>query len=135
MQIGNIKAVKYWRKSFSIEAIRLTKDNMRQIADFLGAEYCTKTRGSSYINYGGDEGYTGEWLIKHGGVFRFLGDEEFQKAYMTHSEQVSEDAKYARIFQLVASAMAKQDAATFQQDQTGMDLLVIETVKKIIGEL
>lgn len=135
MLIQSLQSVTYWRKTYPVEAIRLTPDNIQQIADYLGAEYCTESAYEPYIDHGGDEGYAGEWLVKQGNNYRFCSHEEFMKAFHTHDEQVANDERYAKIFTLVESAMTKQDAATYHQDQTGMDLLVIETVKKIIGEL
>lgn len=138
MQIGEIKSVTYWRKTFSVEAVRLTTDNMQQLADFLGASHITKHKKNAdefYIDYGGDEGYAGEWLVRNEDNYYFLGDEEFLKAYRTHSEQESEEARYAKVFQLVISAMNKQSSATYNGDQNGMDLVAIETTKKILKEL
>jgi hypothetical protein len=134
--INGLTATTYWSKAHRVQAIRLTDDNLQKIADYIGAELCVKTSiTGAYINHGGDEGHVGEWIVKWGGSFSFHSHEEFMRLHHTHDEQLSNDERYAKIFALVASAMAKQDAATYHQDQTGMDLLTIETVKKIIGEL
>lgn len=133
MQIGDIKSVMYWRKSYPVEAIRLTSENMQQIADYLGGEYYLAK--DPYISYNNDEAIAGDWVIKHEDRILFMTHEDFIACFKSHSEEISENVRYAKIFQLVASAMSKQDAATFHGDQEGMDLLTIETVKKIIGEL
>lgn len=136
MKINDVKATVHWRKTYAVEAVRLTDANLQKVADYLGAELCVKTGDEPYINHGGDEGYVGEWLVQDTAEnFRFLSHEAFMRDFHTHSEQTATDERYAKVFQLVLQAMAKQDAATYHQDQTGMDLIAIETTKKIIGEL
>jgi hypothetical protein len=135
MQISDLKASTYWRKSYSVEAIRLTPDNMMAIADFLGAEYCTKAKSEPFINNGGDEGHVGEWLVREGEGYLFYFHEDFSREFWTHSEKLASDEKYARVFQLVSAAMSAQASATYHQDTDGMDLVAIKTAKKIIEEL
>lgn len=135
MQIKDLKAVTYWRKTYPVEAIRLTEHNIQTVADFLGAEYCTKSKDDHYISYGGEEGCAGEWLVKEDEGYLFFSHEEFVKAFKTHAEEMSTNERYAKVFLAVATLASRQDAATFQGDTTGMDLLIIETTKKILGEL
>jgi hypothetical protein len=136
MKINNVTAATYWSKPRKVEAVRLADANLEKIADFLGAELCIKSGKEPFINYGGDEGYAGEWLVQTGeDTYDFYSDEDFLKRFWTHDERMASDEKYAKIYILVSSAMAKQDAATYNQDQNGMDLIAIETVQKIIGEL
>lgn len=135
MKIEGIKATTYWRKTYSVEAVRLTDENLQTIADYLGAELCVKSGKEPFINYGGDEGYVGEWIVARGENFRFYSHEDFLQAFWTHSEELSSNEQYARVFQLVASAMRRQDTATYQGDTSGMDLVVIEVTKKILREL
>lgn len=135
MQINNMKALVYWRKTYSVEAIRLTPDNIQVISDYLGAEFCVKSAKEPYIDYGGDEGHIGEWLVESDGNRLFYSHEDFLQAFKTHAEEMSTNERYAKIFQLVASAMSKQDSATFNQDTDGIDLVAIETTKRIMGEL
>lgn len=136
MQIGKTQAAKYWRLSYQIEALRLTEDNLQDVAEFIGGEYTKEFGDEWYVRHVDvGEGYAGEWLVQHGEMFRFYTDEEFLNRFKTNDEHIHTDRRYAKIFQLVAGAMAKQDRATFSGDQTGMDLLMIETVKRIVGEL
>lgn len=136
MKINNVAAVTYWSKPRKVEAVRLTDANLEKIADFLGAELCVKSGKEPFIDYGGDEGYAGEWLVQIGeNTYNFYSDEDFLSSYWTHDERMANDEKYSKVFIQVSSAMAKQDAATYHQDQNGMDLVAIETTKKIIGEL
>jgi hypothetical protein len=133
--INGLKAVTYWRKAYTVEAIRLTDSNMQTIADYLGAELCIKSGDEPFINHGGDEGHVGEWLVKKGESFRFYLHEDFMRQYHTHDEQMANDEKYARVFQLVNAAMRQQDTATYYEDQTGIDIITIETTKRILREL
>jgi hypothetical protein len=46
------------------------------------------------------------------------------------------DEKFAKVHQLVMDAMRKQDAATYHgQSSDGMDIVAIETTKKILEEI
>lgn len=143
MSIGNVKTTEYWRKTYRIEAVRLTLENMQQIADFLGGEFYTPSGKDPYIRLGKGSGltgvgYLGEWFVKVGtekDAYDFLSDEEFQKGFHTHNEQVANDEKYAAVFDLVMRAMAIQAKATYHSDTDGLDLVAIETTKKILEEL
>lgn len=131
-----VKSTTFWRRSFQTEAIRLTLDNYRQIADYFGEEYVEKSDEGPFIKFRGGEAYIGEWLVKrpNNENYRVLDHEDMMKSYYTHSERMAEDERYARIHQYVVSAMKKQDGATYNSEYDGMDLVAIETTNKIIEE-
>jgi hypothetical protein len=135
--IGNIKSVPYWRKAYRVEAIRLTLENMQQIADFLGGDYSDIPDGMSKANiqYLGGIGWDGDWILKVGENYEFIGHEDFMTGYHTHSEQLSTDEKYAKVFQIVVTALQIQANATFHGDTDGMDLVAIETTKRLLDEI
>lgn len=130
----------FWRRTYSVQAVRLTLDNYKQIADYLGWEYHEKGPDGPYI---GDthplapEAGIGDWVVKGDAGEEILtyAHDDFLEQFRTHSEQISEDEKYAKVFELVTKAMRKQDAATYHGDSTGMDLVAIETTKKLLEEL
>lgn len=129
----------FWRKTYSVDAVRLTLDNYKQVADYLGWEYHETADREPYIEDGpsAPEAGIGDWLVKGGAGEEFViyDHDDFLEAFRTHSEQISEDEKYAKVYELVAKAMRKQDAATYNGDSSGMDLVAIETTKKILNEL
>jgi hypothetical protein len=132
--IGNVETIKQWRKTYQVEAVRLTSDNMKTLADFLGADYYPFQE--PHIGYRRDEGYEGEWLVKKDEKYFFMAHDAFLENYHTHSERMARDEKYARVFQLVISAMKMQASATYHQDDTGeMDIVAISTTNAILGAL
>jgi hypothetical protein len=135
--VKDIKTTTFWRKTYPVEAVRLTLDNYRQIADFLGGDYFEDSpHQGPYILVGGVEAVIGDWVYKMPNDSYRLDDyEDFLKDFHTHDEQMAKDEKYAKVFQHVVSAMSTQASATYHQDTDGMDLVAIETVKKILGEL
>lgn len=136
----DVKSTKFWRKSYSVEAVRLTLDNYRQVADFLGGNYYEDTKKGPYIRFGGNgapETFIGEWVVRiTDDFYTSFSHEDFMGKFQTHSEHMAEDEKYAKVFQLVQKAMLAQDSATYHGDGAGgMDLVTIETTKKILDEL
>lgn len=135
----------FWRKTYRVEAVRITTENIRDIAEHLGLEY-----GEEPNTFGPDKktpvphitsvrkgyGFVGDWVVVYPNEdFRFYPDKVFAEDFRTHSEQLSTDEKYAKVFELVTQAMRKQDAATYHGDSNGMDLVAIETTKKLLNEL
>lgn len=84
--IANEESAKYFRKIYlyPVEAVRLTLENMEKIADFLGGEYSyLPVFGSkATIRCPGDIGWAGDWLLKIGDRFEFIGHEEFLAGYL-----------------------------------------------------
>lgn len=138
--IGNARSTVYWRKTYKVEAVRLTEENAMQIADFMGADYWPASTNfgpekHAYIQYMAEKAFIGDWIVMIGTRWEFYVHEDFLQKFRTHSEQETQDEKYARVFQLVTSAMHKQDAATYHGDSTGMGLVAIEITKRILEEL
>lgn len=127
-------ATNYWRRSTFVQAVRLTEENLPEIAKFFGVEIDEDIEGNRYIQYGNCGGYPGEWLVREENErYFFMLDNEFLKRYHTHSERMSEDEKYACVFALVQQAMLKQDSATYHQDGQGeMEVVAINTVNEIL---
>jgi hypothetical protein len=130
--IGNIKTTTHWRKTYPVEAVRLTPENMEVLADFLGTDYHDIGDSKPYILVEGLPGYIGDWLFRIGERrFEILPHEEFLDKFQTHSEQMTTDEKYAKVFQHITSAMHAQDVATYHGDTNGMDIVAIQTAQKI----
>lgn len=132
----------FWRTSYRVQAVRITEKNIRDIAEHLGLEY-----GESSIGLDSPPiphiaapkkgyGYVGDWVVVYtNDDFKFFTDKEFAEKFRTHSEQMTSDEKYAKVFQIVVAALQIQANATYHGDTNGMDLVAIETTKKILEEL
>jgi len=137
--VSDVKSVTVWRKTYSVEAIRLTNDNYQKVADEIGGIGETED-GHPVVLFnsvvGKVEAFIGDWVIQisENRYYR-MDPETFARKYHTHSERASEDEKYARVHNLVLEAMRKQDVATYHGDSNGMDIVAVEITNKIIGEL
>lgn len=137
-KVKNVETVKVWRKSYPAEAVRLTEDNFRQIAGYLGGDYYEPVGKTPYIKYGTQSETTlGDWVVQFSGELCLsFTHEEYAQKFLTTTERLSTDEQYARITELVRRAMIAQDAATYHGDGEGdMTLLLETTVKKILNEL
>lgn len=137
---NEVRSTTFWRKSYPVEAIRLTDDNLQQVADSIGGTIGETADGRPVMLFdsvvGKVEAAIGDWIIQiTESRFYRMDAETFAKKYGTHSERVAEDEKYARVHNLVCEAMVKQDSATYHGDSNGMDLVAVEITKKILGEL
>lgn len=137
----SIKATKFWRKTYGVEAIRVTPENLKELADLLNADSIeTGPNQSKCINLGGMPVVIGDWVVHvTENFFSVFSHEDFVNKFWTHSEREAggESDKYARIFALVRNAMVQQDAITYHGDGSNaeMDRIAVETVQKIMGEL
>lgn len=136
----SISTTKFWRKTFPVDAVRLTLDNYKQIADYLGWDYREGATGPYIIENDhplASEAGIGDWLVKGESRDMYLvyNDEDFLAAFRTDTERMAEDEQYAKVHELVMGAMRKQDAATYHGESNGMDLVAHETTKRILREL
>lgn len=136
--------ITYWARTSPVEAVRLTVINMRGIAANYGLVYKErsdendeKTSIPHIASARRGYGFEGDWIvISDGGDFQFYTNKVFSEKFRTLSEELAEDEKYAKVFQLVMVAMAKQNAATYHGEScVGMDLVAAEIAKQIIEEL
>jgi hypothetical protein len=132
-----MEMLNYWRKSYSVKAICISKNNIEDVADALGGKVLTYEGTTQAFGVASNYGRAdlGDWYITIANLNQILSPEQFMKRYWTHAEQTSEDEKYAKIFNLVMSALSHRDQATrFNDDIGGMDLLAIQTTKKIMEQ-
>ncbi|QEQ93937.1 hypothetical protein SEA_KARDASHIAN_72 [Streptomyces phage Kardashian] len=137
---SDIKSTTFWRKSYAVEAIRLTNDNIQKVADEIDGSLGETADGDPIVIFnsvvGRVQAAIGDWLIQISeGRFYRMEDEAFARKYSTHSERAAEDEKYAKVHNLVLEAMRKQDTATYHGDSNGMDLVAVEITKKLLNEL
>jgi hypothetical protein len=138
--MSDVKSTTFWRKSYAVEAIRLTNDNYQQVTDAIGGTVGETEDGHPVVFFdsvvGKVESSIGDWIIQisENRYYR-MDPETFARKYNTHSERMAEDEKYAKVHNLVLQAMLKQDSATYHGDGNGMDLVAVEITKQILNEL
>lgn len=141
-----MKMLDYRRKSYGVQAIRLTELNIREVAENFGCDYSEEPNGFGSdtktpvpnIMILGKRTFIGDWVVNVEGELspRFYTHEEFMHKFWTHAEEEVADEKYARVYQLVQAAMSKQDAATYHGDGYGdVHLVAVEVTKAILGEI
>lgn len=134
-----IESEKFWTTSVSVEAFRLTAENIKDasvqldgVINMVGSE-----PGTSFW-YKGALSLIGEWVVKYAdGRYSIFADDEFKKVFLSHDDRMKSDEKYAHIFLLVMGAMNKQDAATYHDQGCSdeMGFVAVETTKAILREI
>jgi hypothetical protein len=112
------------RRTFRVQAIRVTKENMREISEWCGGdlartldenqrEYISVTVGHVNGRPRLARAYAGNWVTRltEGNNFRVYKDKSFTEAF---SPILSDAQKRSCVLQLVKAAMREQDVATYQ---------------------
>jgi len=109
-----VKTEKFVRKSFPVEAIQVTPDNMEQVAKWcagniqedgekeghLSRTYI-KVRVAYPINERQTQAYLGDWVLKSGRSFKVYNNSAFEKSFVKEpvaekrAEKVAGQAKKA----------------------------------------
>jgi len=133
----NDETNKFQRKTYTVEAIRVTRHNYKQIATSVKGEFVEGSPGGPYVKFLEDVAFSGDWVVRfEDGRYETFAHEDFVRNYQTHDEREKKDEKYAKIYGLVKAAMIKQDTATYHgESSAGMDLVAIQTTQKILDEL
>jgi len=129
----------YERRTFRVQAIRVTKENMRELAEWCGGDLARtldeNERDYISVTVGHVNGrprlaraYAGNWVTRltEGNNFRVYKDKSFVEAFRAILDDTE---KYAKVHQLVRAAMREQDAATYhgESSNTGNTAEVITT--------
>lgn len=80
---------KYARRSFEIEAVRVTKDNMLEIMKWCdGSVFTGDDKDDMYIKVSTQgrterqtRAYVGDWVLKMGKSFKIYTDKSFRKCF------------------------------------------------------
>lgn len=139
----DISIASYVRKSFGVDAIQVTSENMNAVAEWCGGEVRdqveikggvrNKNQAHIYLTAVGYRRQTmafpGDWILCSGESFRVYTDKAFKHSF----EPVGTNDKHAEVLRLVLSAMSKQDVAThFGESSKGMDLVAENVTKQIV---
>lgn len=121
----SIEPTTFKRRTFRVQAVRVTKENMRDLAEWCGGELA-RTLDENYRDYisvpvGQVNGrvrlaraYVGNWITRltEANNFRVYKDSSFTEAFM------SDEEKRAKVHQLVRAAMREQDSATYHGESS-----------------
>lgn len=129
------------RRTFRVRAVRVTAENIAELAEWCGGEIKdaglpatnaayikVPTRGSA-----ASRAHIGDWITKLGYTdnYRVYQNKSFLQAFR---EIFNEEQKYAEIHQVIVNAMRKQDVATYNGESSkGMDLVADKATRDILG--
>lgn len=106
--MSNVKTEKFARKSFTVDAIQVTPENMKDVAAWcagtirkdgekeghLSREYI-KVRVAYPINETQTQAYLGDWVLKSGNSFKVYTNAAFEKNFESaHRPLKLEKAEY-----------------------------------------
>lgn len=101
----------YVNKTSHVTALRLTEENMAEVADLIEADHCSSKAPSSKSNVssivlGGRAAYVGDWIVlKDPEEILVYEHEEFLMDYVSISEALSESDRLAAINEIVLGVM------------------------------
>lgn len=137
----------YQRKTFRVQAIQLTKDNLAEVSRWCDGEVRIETSGPGgglgeayvIVKIGQINGrpqhanaYAGDWVTRLSveNNFRVYKDKSFKEAF----EEMNRDMKkYAEVHSVIVNAMRKQDAATYNGESSRrMDEVADKATRNIL---
>jgi len=138
----------YRRKTFRVQAIQVTEENLKEVADWCNGQVKIETSGPHgglgdpfiLVLIGRVNGRpqhsaarVGDWVtrLSSGNNFRVYHNKSFKEAF---EEMEVDMKKYAEVHQVVVNAMRKQDAATYNGESSrGMDEVADKATRNILG--
>jgi len=130
----------YERRTFRVQAIRVTAENIQEVAEWcdgtikdadLPATNAAYIRVPAY-NRNPTRARIGDWITRLGDStnFRVYQNKTFLQAFR---EIFDEQKRYAEVHAILWNAMLKQDVATYNGESSkGMDIVADKAVRNII---
>lgn len=121
----------FCRKTFSVQAVRITASNIRQLAEWCGGEYKTPENAAPYIvvprGHAGNtvRGYIGDWVTRLSSAnnYHVYKDHVFKEAFKEVPGDVEKISKVAHeILQVLPEQYSGGDPYS----------IAVETARKII---
>jgi len=107
----------FTRRAFETEAIRVTPNNMRAVAEWCNGRVVEDENPHiefkpAMPNYGGRlaRAHQGDWIMRASKGFKLYRDKQFREAF---EPKRNNSMKFDEILSVVKEAMRKQDAATY----------------------
>lgn len=141
MATPTIRLIAVKRRSFDADAVRVTANNMQDVASWSGG---TVGHNGLFISYAVDRGKckqiqatVGCWVVLSEHGVNIFSDALFKRQFELRDKKDpdAEAERFAKVFQFVRAAMSKQDVATYHGDSQGEMAIVAETTTKAIIEL
>lgn len=134
----NVQIETFERKTFRVQAVRVTTTNMKELGDWCGGVFkAPEAPGRrAYVEVpNGRPGntiraYVGDWITRltEANSCRVYKDRSFLEAFR---QIVSDSEKQARIQQYIRAAMQVQDVATYHGESSNVGRIVEETAEQI----
>lgn len=134
----------YERKTFRVEAVRVTSDNMEEVAEWCGGRV-VNTDGFGYgrkhvqvpTGKGGESiahAYIGNWVtcLVKAQSFRVYKEKSFLEAF---SSIMSETERFAKVYEMLMSIRHAQDVATYHGEGSADVLLLVDQTARQICEM
>jgi len=137
----------YVRKSFSVEAIQVTEENMADVAEWCGGKVLTashqpdngvSSRPRMFIKVHVPNArsprqttaFVSDWILKSGQSFKIYTEKAFRS---TFQDPYTDQDLVCLVEQKVRSAMAAQDVATYYSEGSdGTSVVASQTAKDIV---
>lgn len=147
--MSTVEFKEYSRKSFKVQAVQITKENILEIARMARGEYRTTVEIKGWnrnkpqdhiflprnVRTSGNQAmaFVGDWFLMVGASYRFYSEKAFKGIFQPKPETMKESERSAAVNALVRRAMLKQDAATYHGNSSSdeLDIVVKETVEAI----
>jgi len=127
----------YQRRAFKVKAIRITRENINEIAKWTGSEvhYTYGSNGDFLVIHvptGKVSGrvfkttaYIGDWVtcLADSPDFRVYRDKSFLQTFQA---VLDETEKYVKVHELLLKVARAQDSATYHGNSSGDVILLIE---------
>lgn len=138
----------YQRKTFRVQAIKVTEENMGELAEWCGGRVHIETSGphgglgDPYIavpisriagRVQTAPAKVGDWITRltDANNFRVYRNKTFREVF---EEIANAEQKYAEVHAVIVNAMRKQDAATYNGESSrGMDQVADKATRDILG--
>lgn len=138
-----ITPVLFERKTFRVEAVHVTRENLAEVAKWCEGEVKEGNRHPDDIEKYVDvvvnrigrirteHAYPGSWISRlwEGSCFKIYSNKAFTEAF---ARVDTHQSRYDEILQMVLDAMLKQDAATYHGDGSGMGAVAKKTTEEIL---
>lgn len=131
----------YQRNTFTVKAIRITAENIREVAEWSHAkvmhsseiDWWDRRKEGFFLRLPGSKdlksfGVVGDWVLRMGyNSYRVYSDQSFRGSF-NEAKPVSR----AEVLELVKQAMLKQDTATYHGESSSTGDVANETANAIM---
>lgn len=132
----------YERKTFRVEAVRVTSTNMDEVAEWCGGRLVDSSNyGRKHVMVPTGKNseslapaFVGNWItcLDKGRSFRVYKERSFLEAFRGI---LSETERFAKVHEMLLKLALAQDRATYHGDSSGEMILLVEKTAREICEM